>query len=505
MHLRQAMLSSALQQNVTLLLSFATGVVIAHLLTPREAGSYSVALAAVNLFAALKDTAVGSYVISVPEIDSGLLRIAFGLSLTIAGVLSVALLALSFSVTAFYHDPDLGESLRILALAQFGPALAFPITVRLTRALRFDSLLAIGLAAAAAQSLVSITLAALGYGAAGLAWGYFASTGATAITTVIYMPDALRLRPTLIGSRRLLAFGGWMSSALLVGSAGMSAPELIIGRALGLADAALFSRAQNLVSSIRNILFVGMTRPLLPSLGERESKGESLGPIYLRIVETVTGMAWPAYAVLAIWATPMVTTIYGHSWSAAGTMMTPIAIAHALTLTVAPHYDILIVKRRQRLLFLCEVSVFVFTIVALAVGLIFGRADAIWSLVLSSAFFAACYFGAIKSVIGFEPTTLAKTWLRSLGVTLAAVPVPLVFRYAANDTPGEILFGFAASSAISAVFWVAAVMFLGHELSPHINALLKAVSAPPRVRLSWKPACGRGKPIEPSSENRLRT
>ena len=483
MHLRQAMLSSTLQQNATLLLSFGTGVVIAHLLTPREAGSYSVALASVNLFAALKDTAVGSYVISAPEVDSGLLRIAFGLSLTIAGGLTVALVALSFSVAGFYHDPNLGESLRIVALAQFGPALAFPVTIRLTRALRFDALLAIGVAAAAAQSLVSITLTALGYGAAGLAWGYFASAAATAIITIIYKPEALHLRPTLIGSRRLLAFGGWMSSTLMVGSASMSAPELMIGRVLGLSDAALFSRAQNLVSVIRNSLLGGITRPLLPSLGERESKGDSLGPLYLRVIETVTGLAWPAYAVLAIWATPIVTTIYGKSWSAAGTMMTPIAIAHALTLTVTPHYDILIVKRRQRLLFLCEAAVFVVTIVALAVGLILERTGAIWSLVLSSAFFAACYFAAIKSVIGFEPTALAKTWLRSLGLTLAAVPAPLAFRYAVDDSPGEIMFGFAASSAISAGLWVAAVMFLGHELSPHINAVLKTVSAHWRLRL----------------------
>ena len=163
--------------------------------------------------------------------------------------------------------------------------------------------------------------------------------------------------------------------------------------------------------------------------------------------------------------------------------MTPIAIAHALTLTVTPHYDILIVKRRQRLLFLCEAAVFVVTIVALAVGLILERTGAIWSLVLSSAFFAACYFAAIKSVIGFEPTALAKTWLRSLGLTLAAVPAPLAFRYAVDDSPGEIMFGFAASSAISAGLWVAAVMFLGHELSPHINAVLKTVSAQWRLRL----------------------
>jgi O-antigen/teichoic acid export membrane protein len=481
MRLRQAMLSSTLQQNATLLLSFATGVVIAHLLTPRETGSYSVAIATVNAVAGLKEAAIGSYVVSAPELDSALLRAAFGLTLTITAGLTLAFLGLSFPLAAFYQDPALGQALRVVAFAQLGPALAFSATMLLMRAMRFGSLLAVGITATISQSLVSIALAALGYGAAALAWGYFASAIVTASMTIAFRPDAVRLRPVLRGSRRLLAFGSWTSATLLVGSTAMSAPELMIGRALGLADAALFARAQNLVSSVRNGLFVGLTRPLLPSLGEREGKGTSLVPIYQRIVETITGLTWPVYAVLAIWAEPLVRTIYGDAWSAAGTMMPTIAIAHALTLAVAPHYDILIVKRRQRLLFVTEVAVFAFTVVALAIGLTLGLDAAVWSLVLSSAFFAVCYFIVIKSVIEFAPSALYKAWSRSLALTLVAVPVPLAFRHFVTDGPVEIILGFVVSSMISAVIWITVVFLIGHELSLHFSGLLRSVSLPSRL------------------------
>jgi O-antigen/teichoic acid export membrane protein len=477
MRLRYAMLSSALQQNATLLLFFGTGVVIAHLLTPREAGSYSVAMAAANTVAALKDTAVGSYVVSAPKLDDALLRSAFGLSLTIATCLTIGFVGLSLPLADFYQDPAVGHALRIVAFAQLGPAVAFPATMRLMRAMRFGSLLAIGLAAAASQSLVSITLAALGYGAAALAWGYLASAVVMAAMTIAYQLDTIRLRPTLAGSGRLLAFGGWTSAAYVVGSTAMSAPELMIGRALGIANAALFSRAQGLVSIVRSILFVGMTRPLLPSLGEREREGASLAPLYLRIVETVTGLSWPVYAVLAIWAEPLVRTIYGEAWSAAGAMMTPIAIAHGLTLAVAPHYDILIVKRRPRLLFASELSVFLFTLLALGIGLMLGIEGAIWSLVLSSAFFAMCYFIVLKAVVEFAPGALFKAWSRSLALTFLAIGVPLAFRHLVGQGPVELILGFAASSAIAALIWIAAVMFIRHELSVHIGPLLKSAFA----------------------------
>jgi len=475
MRLRQAIFSSTLQQNATLFVFFGTGVVIAHLITPRQAGSYAVAIAAVGAIADLKDSAVGSYIVSAPEVDNALMRAAFGMSLTIAACLIIGLFGLSFLLADLYQDPALGQIMRIVAVAQLGPAAAFPATMYLTRAMRFGSLLIIGLAAAICQSLTSIGLAARGYGGAALAWGYLVSAVMTAAMTIAYKPDAICLRPTLAGSRRLLAFGGWASGTLVVGSAAMSAPELMIGRVLGLANAALFSRAQNLVSFVRNGLVLGIARPLLPGLGKRKGAGESLAPIYQRIVETITGLAWPIYAVLAIWAEPLVRAIYGDAWTATGTMMAPIAVAHALTLTVGPHYDILIVKRRQRLLFLSELGVSCFTLMALAIGMTHGIRGALWSMVLSGAFFAACNFAVLRSVVAFPPGALLKAWSRSLALTLVAIPAPLALRHLVADGPIEIIFGFATSGAISAIFWIATAMLVRHELSFHLSGLLNDV------------------------------
>jgi O-antigen/teichoic acid export membrane protein len=482
MRLRHAMLSSALQQNATLLLLFGTGVVIAHLLTPREAGSYSVAMATCNVVVALRDTAIGSYVVSAPQLDDAVLRAAFGLNLAIAACLAIGFIGLSFPLANFYQDPDLGVALRIVAFGQLGPAAAFPATVRLMRAMRFGALLAIGLAAAASQSLVSITLAVRGHGAAALAWGYLASSVVMAVMTMACQPDAIRIRPTLAGSGRLFAFGGWMSATILVGSTATSAPELMIGQALGLANAALFLRAQNLIGVVRHGLF-GMMRPVLPNLGMRELEGASLAPIYLRIVESVTGLAWPAYAVLAIWAEPLVRTVYGEAWSAAGAMMMPIAIAHGLTLSVTPHFDILIVKRRQKLLFISEFAHSLFTILALGIGLTVGIEAVVWSLVLSSAFFATWYFIVLKSVIDFAPGALFKAWSRSLTLTFIAIPVPLAFRHFGAQGSVDVILGFVASSAITALIWIAGAMFIRHELALHIGPPLKEALAALTFRL----------------------
>lgn len=486
MRLRNAMLSSAIQQSTTLLLYFATGIAIAHLLSPREAGSYSIAIASVNVVGSLKDEAFGMYVVSAPKFDNALLKTAFALSITFAICLGAGFLILSFPLAVFYHDPILGESLRILALAQLGPGLAFPATMRLMRAMRFGSLLTIGLTAALSQSFISITLAAHGYGARALAWGYLTSALVVAALTIACQPDVLRLRPTFAGARQLLAFGAWNCGMLLVGNAASSAPELIVGRAFGVANAALFSRAQNLVSFVRTGMF-GALRPVLPSLGERATEGALLAPIYLRIVETITGLAWPAYAVLAVWAEPLVRAIYGAPWSGAGRMMVPIAIAHGVMFAAAAQHDFLIAQRRQRVLFACEFAFLLFTVLGFAIGLTISISAAVWSLVASAAFSATCYVLVLNAVIELPLDRLVKSWSRSLTLTLAVIPVPLVFRHFASDGLATTLLGFAGSASISGLIWIGTLIFIGHDLSHHLDPLLRAgFAALASRRLPWR-------------------
>src|SRR5258708_12327548 len=101
-------------------------------------------MAASNVVAALKDSAVGSYVVSAPKLDDALLSAAFGLNLAIAACLTVGLIGLSFPLANFYQDPTIGVALRIVAFAHLSPAAVFPPTARLILPIPFGALLPTG-------------------------------------------------------------------------------------------------------------------------------------------------------------------------------------------------------------------------------------------------------------------------------------------------------------------------------------------------------------------------
>jgi O-antigen/teichoic acid export membrane protein len=476
MKLRRAVLRSVIQQNATMILSFGTGLIIARLLNPAEFGAYSIAIAVLFIAMALKDFGIGSYLISATKHDEALLRSGFGLSLALTLLITVALIAASFPLALFYGNETLGSILRIAAFGPFVLSLVFPATVLLTRAMRFDALLVIGLCGAAIQSIVSITLALQDYGAIALGWGNLAGAIATALATLAYRPDMLSMLPRFRGWLQFLRFSGWMSATLAVGSTATSTPQLLLGRMTELGTAALFARAHTLASLVLNGFFFAVTRPMLPGLAEAERRDGNIAPLYLRIVEVITGLAWPAYAALALWATPLVTLLYGPNWSAAGSMIPPIALGHALSLSVAPHHDVLIVKRKPGLLFVSELAVFAVTLTALVTGLMIAKTGtAIWAISFGGGFFALWYFFVLRGAVGFRTAELIAVWCRSLALTLASLPGILIPR----ELHANGILGFPAAFGLSALtaggLWLLAIRVCRHELLDHINPVLERV------------------------------
>jgi O-antigen/teichoic acid export membrane protein len=474
MQLKDAIIRSILQQNATLMIAFFSGLVIARLVSPAEFGAYSVAMALLNITGALKDFGVGNYVISSKELEPDLLGSAFGMSLTAALAVTITCVLGSWPIAALYGDPALGEVLRIAAPSTLLLASVMPATTLLTRGMRFDALLTIGIGAAALQAMVAVGLAFAGFGAPALGWGVLAGACATVALTLWFRPPGAAVAPRLRGWRALFGFGGLMSLTMVVGTTSSQTPQLLIAKGAGLAEAALFSRAQNIVTVILNSFFFALMRPMLAGLAQAERNGGDMTTLYLRVVAAVTGLAWPCYAVLIVWGEPIVSLLYGPAWSAAGHLILPLALAHGLTLAVAPHYDVLIVRRRVGLLLISESMLFALTSAALATAIWQGFAQPVWALTFGGFAFAIWYFLVLKAVLGFKASALLAVWTKSLGAALVVLPPALALRFIVlPQTTLATILCLAASGIGGGLCWALWLRLSRHELWRHLEPRLR--------------------------------
>jgi O-antigen/teichoic acid export membrane protein len=348
----------------------------------------------------------------------------------------------------------------------------------LTREMRFGAMLWIGLASGIVQSVTVIALAASGVGPLSLAWAQVANNLTAAFGNALCAPAVAWLRPTLRGWRRPVGFGGWLTATAIATSVNAQAAELITGRALGLASTALYSRALGLAGLVRTLFYVTVAQPALPAFmrAERDDK-DGMGPLYLRFVAVITGLCWPAYAALAIWAGPIIVLLYGEQWRGSARLLPAICLANALVFAVTPHQQVLFVRQRVRLFFFCESGMLVTWLALLLLATRLGLQAVAWAYVANNLMIAIVYVTALRHASGLRLRDIAAVWWRSLVPTLAVAAVAALARVSPLATAWPLPFVLVLTGCLGGLAWLGAIWLVRHEFRDHAIELLRWAGA----------------------------
>ena len=84
---RRALAISFIERYALIVLSLASNILLARLLTPTEIGLYSVSLAAIGIAQVLRDFGIGTYLIQEKNLTNKSIGTAFGLSLLLGMIL----------------------------------------------------------------------------------------------------------------------------------------------------------------------------------------------------------------------------------------------------------------------------------------------------------------------------------------------------------------------------------------------------------------------------------
>jgi O-antigen/teichoic acid export membrane protein len=474
MNLRRSIILSALGQYGRQVIMFGASVVVARLLTPAEMGVFAVSMGVIGLLEALRTMGIPSYFVSLPRISIEDLRLYAGLSWLLGLGFAGLLVALSWWASAFYANPQVGTSLRILAMAYGLSPIGTVPGLLLLREMRFGAMLWIGLAAGAVQAVTVISLAVSGAGPLSLAWAQVASNLTSSAGSVLCVPAMIGLRPSLRGWRRPLGFGGWLTATSISGSIGMQAAELITGRVLGLASTALYSRALGIAGLVRTLFYNTATQPALPAFvqAEREETG-GMGRVYLRFVAVITGLSWPAYAALAIWAEPITVLLYGEQWRPSAALLPMICLGSILIFAATPYHEVLIARHRVRLFFLCETGLMLEWLILLLVTARLGLRAVAWAYVVSSLIALIVYVIALRRAIGLRLSDIAAVWWRSGVPAVAVAVVASLVRISPIATAWPLPFVLVLTFCLGGLAWFAAIWLVRHEFRDHALELLR--------------------------------
>jgi len=316
-------------------LQFLATLILARLLTPEEIGVYSVGAAVIMIAHTLRDFGTSTYVIQEQELTRARQGTAFALTIMVAWCLALALWLGSRPIAHFYHDARVGEVLEVMALnfalIPFG-SISMAI---IRREMNFRSIMFITLVSTFVHSGVSVVLAALGFGFISLAWAAVCGTLTTVIGALIANPAGFFLKPTFSEMRHVLAFSLRSSVSSIASEAGHAAPDIVLGRTVGMEGTGLFSRAMGYVQLFERLLQDVLRSVMLPYLSEIKRAGSDMREKLLLVLDNVVSVSFFIIGLTAVLAQPMVALLYGPQWDAVVPLAQVLCIA-MLVRCIAP-------------------------------------------------------------------------------------------------------------------------------------------------------------------------
>ncbi len=310
------------------LLVFASTVVLARLLTPKDFGVVAAASAVVLYFDVVLDLGIGAALIY--EQDEGTterVHNAFTLNLIVTSVLTGIGLLLTPALAAFFSLQDEQNVFRALFVYLFIKGLGQVQDSMLQRDLRFGRRGSVEIARGAVRAGVSIGMAVSGFGVWALVGGLLAGeiTGTTLSWALVGFRPRLTLDATIV--RAMMGFGLAFIALKVSDAIALDSDYLVVGHALGPTQLGYYTIAYRLPELALTSLYWIFGTVAFPLYSQARARGMDVtGYVQLRALRLITVFSFPAGVLLALLSRDVIYVLFGAKWAPAITPMVFISL-----------------------------------------------------------------------------------------------------------------------------------------------------------------------------------
>jgi O-antigen/teichoic acid export membrane protein len=466
----------SLAQNYTVIgIQFVNSVVIARLLTPADIGIFSVSMVLVGFAQILRDFGVGEYIIQEKDLTRDRIRTAFGLALLLAWLMGLTLLLAAGPAAEFYREAGVRHVMYVLSFSFVLIPFGTITQAYLRRELEFGAIYQIKALSTLVSAATSVCLACTGFGYLSMAWGLFASNIATIILTAYHRPAGFPMLPGLAGARRVVSFGGMVSAATMLAEINRGAPDLILGRFVGMSAVGLFGRAMGLIDMFHRVFMNSVWMVALPHFSQQRRDGHDIAAGFLKSVNYLTVIAWPFFIFLALMAYPIVRILYGSQWDASVPLVKLFCI---YAVFLAPFYvapSVLLALGQAKKHMDAQLVLVLVKVVVLVIVAPYGVDAVALAVILSGLIGGFVYYAKMRSSVGLNVAGFVHAMTKSSLVTICSAVGPAMVLVMMPIGPEHVWLPLIAAAALAALGWLGGVFGLGHPIKEEIvDALAKS-------------------------------
>ena len=354
-------------------------VVLARLLTPADFGIVAMVTAITVLGQGFADLGLSEATIQSAEIDHEQVSALFWVNVAIGVGLTAVTMALAPLLAWFYQQPRLINITLWLSLTFLIGGLRVQHTALLKRQMRFLSLAIRDITCATLGVFVAIAVALRGGGywaivALPLVWNF--SQMALSWVLVRWIPGPPRRNARV---RSLIAFGGNVAAAYVIGNITANADNVLIGWYWGAGPLGLYSRAYNLLTLPIRQLNGPVGSVAVPAFSRIQDEPERFARYCLRVMKLTMWVGAPIFGFLFVAARPVIILVLGKQWWEAAPVFRILVISALAQLVLEPIMWILISRGQSARLLKLLLVVAPIMVASFALGLRFGVKGVAWA------------------------------------------------------------------------------------------------------------------------------
>ncbi|WP_045747047.1 lipopolysaccharide biosynthesis protein [Actinoplanes rectilineatus] len=345
-------LSTALARLGTL----AIGVALARILGPAQFGTFAVAMVALLAVLSFNELGVSLAIVRWPGEPSAIAGTVATISMLSSAVVYAVCYLGAPAFATLMGDPAATPVVRLLTLCVLVNGVVAVPAALLQRQFRQGRKMIADQVTTWLGAGVSITCALAGQGAMSLAIGQLTGAVAGGILLAAFAPAGLRPGFDRATARDLLRFGLPLAGSSIVVFAVANIDRLIVGAVLGPVPLGFYVLAVNL-SNWPVTMFSQPVRQVAPAaLARLQHDPPAMRGTFLTTAGLLTAITFPACALLAVAATPVITLVYGSTWAPAAAVLPWLALLGALRIIFELIYDYFVVLANTRVVFAVQVA-----------------------------------------------------------------------------------------------------------------------------------------------------
>lgn len=470
MSLRKKILLQFLVSNGATAANFALSIVLARLLSPSEIGIFSMTAIAVSFAHVFRDFGVVSFIKQQKELNSDTIASATGVLITTSWSIAAALFLLSGHWAGYFGEAGIEQVMHVLALGFiFIPFGAIPQAV-LTRNFEVEKQAIATLVSTTSYISTAIVLALNGFSYMSMAWANLVNILVTSACYIALRPPEVTMRASLRHWRQVVNFGTGAMLTSSLKAIDLALPDILLGKMSGARQVGLFSRANSTVNILNHVAGPTINYVALPYLAKIHHGGHDMAAELKRVIAYITGIFWPALAVIAVLAEPIIVLLYGAAWRESATVMVWLCVSCAAQTTFSLAQPALTGIGRPYLsaiALVCAVTLKIIFGIALYDGSLasFGIAIALADLLtmLPYLYLLRTYLGLSLGDILSSLTRTAAVALLVLGAAaLCRILLPATWHAAAVVI---------VTCALAAAVWYLAIRWMQHPLVKELALL----------------------------------